>query len=71
MPGSTVQGDWRGKTLAWVRTLIKQADPEIVEEWRPRRSLEAEIDPDAEFARVSGRGQRRRGGDRDGREKVG
>src|SRR5688572_6938625 len=29
-------GDWRGKTLAQVRALIKQADPEIVEEvkWR-------------------------------------
>ena len=27
-------GDWRGKALARVRTLIKQADPEIVEEWK-------------------------------------
>ena len=27
-------GDWRGKTLARVRTLIHQADPEIVEEWK-------------------------------------
>jgi hypothetical protein len=27
-------GDWRGKTLARVRALIKQADPEIVEEWK-------------------------------------
>jgi hypothetical protein len=27
-------GDWRGKTLAKVRTLIHQADPEIVEEWK-------------------------------------
>ena len=26
--------DWRGKTLAHVRALIKQADPEIVEEWK-------------------------------------
>jgi len=26
--------DWRGKTLARVRALIKQADPEIVEEWK-------------------------------------
>jgi hypothetical protein len=25
-------GDWRGKTLAKVRTIIRQADPEIVEE---------------------------------------
>jgi len=27
-------GDWRGKTLARVRSLIKQADPEVVEEWK-------------------------------------
>jgi hypothetical protein len=27
-------GDWRGKTLAKVRQLIHQADPEIVEEWK-------------------------------------
>ena len=27
-------GDWRGKTLAKVRRLIKEADPEIVEEWK-------------------------------------
>jgi hypothetical protein len=27
-------GDWRGKTLAKVRELIYQADPEIVEEWK-------------------------------------
>jgi hypothetical protein len=26
--------DWRGKTLAKVRDLIHQADPEIVEEWK-------------------------------------
>jgi hypothetical protein len=26
--------DWRGKTLARLRTLIKQADPEVVEEWK-------------------------------------
>ena len=28
--------DWRGKTLSHVRTLIKQADPEVVEEWKWR-----------------------------------
>jgi hypothetical protein len=28
--------DWRGETLARVRALIKQADPEIVEEWKWR-----------------------------------
>ena len=27
-------GDWRGKTLAEVRRLVKEADPEIVEEWK-------------------------------------
>ena len=27
-------GDWRGTTLAKVRTLIHEADPEIVEEWK-------------------------------------
>ena len=29
-------GDWRGATLARVRELIKQADPEVVEEWKWR-----------------------------------
>jgi hypothetical protein len=29
-------GDWRGKTLAKVRRLVKEADPEIVEEWKWR-----------------------------------
>jgi hypothetical protein len=28
--------DWRGKTLARLRALIKQADPEVVEEWKWR-----------------------------------
>jgi len=27
-------GDWRGKTLAKVREIIRQADPEIIEEWK-------------------------------------
>ena len=27
-------GDWRGKTLSRVRALIKEADPEVVEEWK-------------------------------------
>jgi hypothetical protein len=27
-------GDWRGKTLSKVRGIIKEADPEIVEEWK-------------------------------------
>jgi len=26
--------DWRGKTLSRVRALIKQADPDVVEEWK-------------------------------------
>ena len=29
-------GDWRGKTLSRLRTLIKQADPEVVDEWKRR-----------------------------------
>jgi hypothetical protein len=28
--------DWRGETLARIRELIKQADPEVVEEWKWR-----------------------------------
>ena len=28
--------DWRGKTLARIRALIKQADPEVIEEWKWR-----------------------------------
>src|SRR6185437_1256140 len=27
-------GDWRGKMLAKIRTIIHQADPEVVEEWK-------------------------------------
>ncbi len=27
-------GDWRGKMLAKVRAIVRQADPEIVEEWK-------------------------------------
>jgi hypothetical protein len=27
-------GDWRGKTLAKMRKLIKEADPDVVEEWK-------------------------------------
>ncbi len=27
-------GDWRGKTLSTVRGLIKEADPDVVEEWK-------------------------------------
>src|SRR5471032_1189099 len=29
-------GDWRGKMLAHVRALIKEADPDVVEEWKWR-----------------------------------
>jgi hypothetical protein len=29
-------GDWRGKMLAKVRQLVREADPEIVEEWKWR-----------------------------------
>ena len=31
-------GDWRGKTLAKVRDIIREADPEIVEEWKWRKA---------------------------------
>jgi hypothetical protein len=31
-------GDWRGKTLARLRALIKQADPDVVEEWKWRKA---------------------------------
>ncbi len=27
-------GDWRGKMLSRIRSLIKEADPEVVEEWK-------------------------------------
>jgi len=27
-------GDWRGKTLARMRALIQEADPDVVEEWK-------------------------------------
>ena len=27
-------GDWRGKTLAKVREIVHEADPEILEEWK-------------------------------------
>jgi len=29
-------GDWRGKVLSRIRALIKQVDPEVVEEWKWR-----------------------------------
>ena len=29
-------GDWRGKTLARVRKIIRQADPDVIEEWKWR-----------------------------------
>jgi hypothetical protein len=29
-------GDWRGEMLSRIRTLIRQADPEVVEEWKWR-----------------------------------
>ena len=34
----TELGDWRGKTLSRLRALIKQADPEVVEEWKWRKA---------------------------------
>ena len=32
-------GDWRGETLARIRALIKQADPEVIEEWKWRGEI--------------------------------
>jgi hypothetical protein len=29
-------GDWRGRLLSRLRTLVKEADPEVVEEWKWR-----------------------------------
>jgi hypothetical protein len=29
-------GDWRGETLSRMRELIKEADPDVVEEWKWR-----------------------------------
>jgi hypothetical protein len=29
-------GDWRGEMLSWLRALVKQADPEVAEEWKWR-----------------------------------
>ena len=31
-------GDWRGDTLARLRALIKQADPDVVEEWKWKKA---------------------------------
>jgi hypothetical protein len=31
-------GDWRGETLARMRELIKEADPDVVEEWKWAKS---------------------------------
>jgi hypothetical protein len=32
----TELGDWRGETLARIRALIKEADPDVIEEWKWR-----------------------------------
>ena len=29
-------GDWRGEMLSRLRSLVKEADPEVVEEWKWR-----------------------------------
>lgn len=31
-------GDWRGKTLSKVRGIVKEADPDVVEEWKWAKS---------------------------------
>jgi hypothetical protein len=32
-------GDWRGETLARIRALIKEADPQVTEEWKWRNPV--------------------------------
>jgi hypothetical protein len=32
-------GDWRGKMLSRLRIVVKEADPEVVEEWKWRGSI--------------------------------
>jgi hypothetical protein len=32
-------GDWRGKMLSRIRALVKETDPEVVEEWKWRAVL--------------------------------
>ena len=36
-------GDWRGETLARVRSLIKEADPDVVEEVKWRKAIEFDV----------------------------
>ncbi len=31
---AALDGDWRGETLARIRKLIHEADPDVVEEWK-------------------------------------
>ena len=31
-------GDWRGKVLSQLRALVKEADPQVVEEWKWRKA---------------------------------
>jgi len=33
-------GDWRGETLSRMRELIKEADPDVVEEWKWRKATD-------------------------------
>lgn len=37
-------GDWRGKTLAKVREIVHEADPEIVEEWKWVKAFNSSLD---------------------------
>src|SRR5438105_15612108 len=49
-------GDWRGKTLAKVRDIIHQADPEIVEEGqcvKPTRQMRSSVGSRRVFAYVN------------------
>lgn len=52
-------GDWRGETLSRIRTLIKQADPEVVEEWKWRLGDKPHLGRAAKLARsVTGKPSR-------------
>jgi hypothetical protein len=47
--------DWRGETLARVRILIKPAEPEVVEEWRPRSGSTTVLSGRVKSTRISSR----------------
>jgi hypothetical protein len=50
-------GDWRGEMLPRIRTLIKVADPEVVEEWQWRGTPVCLIQAAVALNESSARGQ--------------